>query len=519
MTKTLKQLIDPLLAGSIEVIPHDSDVEVAGITDDNRRVQPGFVFVAYPGVAVDGHKFIPDAVRRGAVAIVCERGQAELSVPQVVVHDGREAFAHLCAAWHDFPARDLVMVGITGTDGKTTTTNLAYSMLKAAGLRVGMISTVNAVIGERVLDTGLHTTTPRADEIQDYLAQMRAAGMTHCVLEVTSHGLAHHRVDGVDFDVAVVTNITHEHLDLHGSYEAYRAAKGRLFEMVGAPRAVVFHKPLVTPTAVLNANDPFSYDYLRAIPVKRQIIYSKGDVAGIPASGAVTARAQRYAPDGIYLTLATPRGEIELRSPLIGDFNISNLMAAVSISIALDIPTVAIQAGAFAFQGVPGRLERIDAGQAFTAIVDFAHTPNALEQALRAVRAITPGRLIVVFGCAGERDVQKRPMMGRVAAEHADVVVITAEDPRRENLDDILDHMVEGVAASKAPGVELHRVPDRGEAIRTACRLAHPGDTVMACGKGHEQSMCFGTVETPWDDRVAMRAAIADISLLSTHAD
>jgi len=331
---------------------------------------------------------------------------------------------------------------------------------------------------------------------------------------VTSHGLAHHRVDGVDFDVAVVTNITHEHLDLHGSYEAYRAAKGRLFEMTGLPHGApssASYKPHCVPTAVLNADDGFSYDYLRAIPIERHFIYSTLSIKDVSTANVVTLSSKRYEPYGMYVTLATPRGEIELRSPLIGDFNISNLMAAVSTAFALDIPTTAITSGALTFYGVPGRLERIDAGQPFTAIVDFAHTPNALEQALRAMRAITPGRLIVVFGCAGERDVQKRPMMGRVAAEYADVVVITAEDPRRERLDDILDQMAAGVAASARPDVELHRVPDRGEAIRTACRLARPGDTVMACGKGHEQSMCFGVVETPWDDRVAMRAAIREM--------
>ncbi len=518
MTKTLKQLLESLSTQPVEMILPEgvAQTEITGLTDDNRGVHPGYLFVAYPGVAVDGHKFIPDAVKRGAAAIVCERWQEGLSIPQVIVPNSRQAFAYLCAAWHDYPGRTLVMIGITGTDGKTTTTNLTYSMLKAAGLRVGMISTVNAVIGDRVLDTGLHTTTPRANEIQEYLAQMRGAGMTHCVLEVTSHGLAHHRVDGVDFDLAVVTNITHEHLDLHGTYEAYRAAKGRLFEMVGAHRRSDLSQTHVTPTAILNADDPFSYAYLRAIPVQRQITYSREVQPtvglGAPAPSEVIAlSALRYAPDGMYVTLFTPRGPLDVRSPLIGDFNISNLMAAVSVAIALDIPTTAIQAGAASFPGVPGRLERIDVGQTFTSIVDFAHTPNALEQALRAVRAITPGRLIAVFGCAGERDVQKRPMMGRVAAENADVVVITAEDPRREVLDNILDAMTAGVAASAWPDVELHRVPDRGEAIRIACRLARPGDTVIACGKGHEQSMCFGTVETPWDDRIAMRAALMEI--------
>ena len=510
MSKTLQQLAAALPVIDRSIPEDDAAVAVTGVSDDSRRVQTGYVFVAYPGVAMDGHRFIADAVSRGAAAVVCERPQAGLGVPQIVVPNGRQAFAYLCAAWHDFPGRSMVMVGVTGTDGKTTTTNLIYSMLRAAGINAGMISTVNAVIGERVLDTGLHTTTPDADEVQGYLAQMRDAGMTHCVLEVTSHGLAQYRVDGIDFDIAVVTNITHEHLDLHGSYEAYRAAKVRLFQFIGQPRqsGLSAAKSLISPTAILNADDPFSYDYLRTIPVQEQLIYSRHP----GTEHAVHVLSQRYAPDGMYVRLATPRGEIELRSPLIGDFNISNLMAAVCAALVAGLPTASIAQGASAFVGVSGRMERIDEGQPYTAIVDFAHTPNALEQALRAVRAITSGRLIVVFGCAGERDVQKRPMMGRVAAENADVVVMTAEDPRRESLDAILDQMIAGVAASANPHVDLHRVPDRAEAIRVACRLARPGDTVMSCGKGHEQSMCFGTVETPWDDRVAMRAAIKAIS-------
>ncbi|MCL5996080.1 MAG: Mur ligase family protein, partial [Chloroflexi bacterium] len=233
--KTFGQLLNGLPFHMEPPTMDAGGIQITGVTDDNRKVQPGNVFVAYQGVAVDGHKFIPDAIRRGAVAVVCERPLDGKGVPCVIVPNGRQALAYLCAAWHDFPGHSMVMIGVTGTDGKTTTSNLLFSILKAARLNAGIISTVNAVIGERVLDTGLHTTTPDADEVQDYLAQMRDAGMTHCVLEVTSHGLAQYRVDGCDFDVAVVTNITHEHLDLHGSYEAYRAAKARLFEMVAYP--------------------------------------------------------------------------------------------------------------------------------------------------------------------------------------------------------------------------------------------------------------------------------------------
>jgi UDP-N-acetylmuramoyl-L-alanyl-D-glutamate--2,6-diaminopimelate ligase len=508
ITQPLHALLQALSLSTSVLTPAQRETPIRGVTDDNRKVQPGFLFVAYPGVAVDGHTFIPDVIRRGAAAVVCERSQPGLSVPHVVVENARQALALLCAAWHGYPGRSLVMLGITGTDGKTTTTNLVYSILKAAGLHVGMISTVNAVIGERVLDTGLHTTTPDADEVQGYLAQMRDAGMTHCVLEVTSHGLAHYRVDGVDFDVAVVTNITHEHLNLHGSYEAYRAAKARLFEMAAQPQAgsgLAPAKLAVARASILNADDPFSFEYLRAIRPARQIIYTLEPDAQFEGATTLSLDAVRYAPEGMYLRINTPQGALELHSTLFGAFNISNILAAVAAALALGINTDAIQRGIADLKGVPGRMERIDLGQPFTAIVDFAHTPNALEQFLRTARQLTQGKLIVVFGCAGERDVQKRPMMGRAANAWADHVILTAEDPRRENLDAIIDEIAAGM---QPPQATIHRVHDRGEAIRLACALAQPGDIVAACGKGHEQSMCFGVTETPWDDREAMRTAI-----------
>lgn len=506
--KTLQELMgvlpDARLAGE-SVDP--AQLVITGITKDSRKVTPGALFVAYRGVEHDLHRFIPDAIARGAAAIVCEdtrwRAGEMGRIPCLVTPNGRQAFAYLCAAWHTYPGRSLIVVGVTGTDGKTTTSNLIYHILRAAGLKAGMISTVNAVIGDRALDTGLHTTTPDADDVQAYLAQMRDAGLTHCVLEVTSHGLAQHRVDGVDFDVAVITNITHEHLDLHGSREAYRAAKGRLFEMTGSPARAC--KPGVIPTTVLNADDPFSFEYLRAIPVARQMVYSTR-----PDAGAVWARSVTHAPDGLRVTVSAPGGEMTIHSGLIGDFNVSNILAAVSAALALNVPAAAIQAGIAAMPGVPGRMERISLGQPFTAIVDFAHTPNALEQALRTLRPLTASRLIVVFGCAGERDIAKRPLMGQVAGQYADVIVLTAEDPRRESLDQIIDQIAAGI---DNPSAQVLRVPDRDEAIRTACALAQAGDIVVACGKGHEQSMCFGTTETPWDDREAMRRAIRELGV------
>lgn len=504
-TRTLQQLMAALPGAQIVDASVDpARVAITGITKDSRKVTPGALFVAYRGVENDLHRFIPDAIARGAAAIVCEdarwrTGEAD-RIPCLVTPNGRQAFAYLCAAWHDYPGRDLIVVGVTGTDGKTTTSNLIYHILRAAGLKAGIISTVNAVIGDRALDTGLHTTTPDADDVQSYLAQMRNAGMSHCVLEVTSHGLAQHRVDGVDFDIAVITNITHEHLDLHGSREAYRAAKGRLFEMVGRAAGT----GQVTPASILNADDPFSFDYLRALPAARQLIYS----ARAEADATVRATHVTHAPDGLRVTVSTPRGELTVHSALIGAFNVSNILAAIGAALALNVPDEAIQAGLAAMPGVPGRMERISLGQPFSAIVDFAHTPNALEQALRTLRPLTAGRLIVVFGCAGERDIAKRPLMGHAAGQYADVIVLTAEDPRRESPDQIIAQIAAGI---DNPSAQVLRAPDRGEAIRTACALARAGDIVVACGKGHEQSMCFGTTETPWDDREAMRRAILDL--------
>lgn len=510
MPKSLQQL---LVAAGLPASPGAERVAITGVTDDSRRVQPGNLFVAYAGVERDGHTFIPDALARGAAAIVCEREwdaeNATSSIPNsqfsilnsqfpILVPNARQAFALLCAAWHGFPSREMTLIGVTGTDGKTTTANLIFSILKAAGYTAGMISTVNAVIGERTLDTGLHVTTPDADEVQDYLAQMRAAGVTHCVLEVTSHGLAHHRVDGCDFDVAVVTNITHDHLDLHGTREAYRAAKARLFEMA--------------PVHVLNADDDYSFGYLLKLPAERRIFYSReiqpngayGDWWLYPprvdlVAGRIEAYAFRFAGERLALPLTTH---------LLGNYNVSNVLAAAGAALAIGVPVEAIQTGVAALHGIPGRMERIDEGQPYLAVVDFAHTPNALENALTTLREITAGRLIVTFGCAGERDVQKRFLMGKVAAELADVAIFTAEDPRRESLDAILAEMDRGAAAAQPRRAEIMHIADRGEAIRQACALAQAGDTVVVCGKGHEQSLCFGVTEYAWDDREAMRRAI-----------
>jgi UDP-N-acetylmuramoyl-L-alanyl-D-glutamate--2,6-diaminopimelate ligase len=479
------------------------DVPVSGITLDSRQVKPGNLFIALTGGNVDGHQFIGDAIRRGATAVVGSRAMTGTAVPYLQVKHTRRSLAWISAAFHNHPARKLVVIGVTGTDGKTTTCNLIHRILLAAGIPAGMISTVNAVIGKDVLDTGFHVTTPEAPNIQGYLAKMVAAGLTHVVLETTSHGLYQDRVTGCEVDVAVVTNVTHEHLDYHGSYDAYLKAKGILLEMLLKTCEKSFGNPRV---AVLNRDDQ-SFKYLSGIKVGSRITYGSQPEVDLRAEDI------HYLPTGIDFTARTGESQMAIHCQLAGAFNVANCLAAIGAThLALGIPAEAVCKGIPGLAGIPGRMERIDLGQPFTAIVDFAHTPNALKVALEALRPMTRGRLIAVYGSAGLRDQQKRRMMAETSARLADISILTAEDPRTESLDRILAEMAEGALSQGGiEGNSFFRVPDRGEAILQAVRMAQAGDVVVAFGKGHEQSMCFGEIEYPWDDRTAMRAALSEL--------
>ncbi len=473
-------------------------VEIEGLAHDSRQVRPGDLFVAVKGLDADGHDFIPEAIRQGAVAVVGER-EASLSVPYVLVPDSRQALAHLAAAFHGYPARKLRVVGVTGTDGKTTTVELVRSILAAAGHKTGMINTVEALIGDQHYETGFHVTTPDALQVQGYLARMVDAGTAYAVLEATSHGLAQHRVTACDFDVAVVTNITHEHLDYHQTFEAYREAKARLFRDL----ARSFRKPDTPKTSILNADDA-SFEYLRPIPADRYLTY------GLQRPADITAHDIVHTPAATTFTAVAPRGAFSVRTALPGVFNVYNVLAAIAVGVSQTVPFEVMQEGIAAVKGVPGRMERIVMGQDFTAIVDFAHTPHALQRALETVRGMTDGQVIVVFGCAGLRDVAKRPMMGEIAGKLADRVVITAEDPRTEDLDAIMAQIAAGCErAGRREGEDYWRIGDRGQAIEFAVKMAQAGDLVIVTGKGHEQTMCFGTTEVPWDDRQAVRGALA----------
>lgn len=486
------------------------EVPINGISIDSRAVEPGHLFVAMKGATVDGHEYIPKAIDRGAAAVVGSREMDGLAVPYIRLEDPRRALSWIAAAFHDWPGRRLTVIGVTGTDGKTTTTNLIYQILLAAGLKAGMVSTVNAVIGDEVLDTGFHVTTPDAHDLQNYLARMVEAGLTHVVLETTSHGWAQYRVDACEFDIGVVTNITHEHMDEHGSYENYRAAKARLFSSL----EITQPKPQGNPRlAVINRDDVKSFDFLNDLIQVNTVNYGLGEGADVRA---VTIE---YNPTGIFFTAESKDFRVGVSSRLVGAYNVSNCLAALATTVyGLGIrPEIAAE-GIASLDGIPGRMEWIEMGQSFTAIVDFAHTPNALKVSLEAARdmlrekgAEDQGRVIAVFGSAGLRDKAKRRMMAETSAELADLTVLTAEDPRTESLEGILEDMAEGARSRGGrEGETFWRITDRGEAIRFALRLARPGDIVLSCGKGHEQSMCFGGREHLWDDRTALRAALAE---------
>ena len=502
----LQTLVDNIQVKNISGLPN---LEIKAIAADSRLAGDGSLFVALRGDEFDGHAYAGDAIERGAVAVVGEVPNLAIDVPYIQVENSRQALAELAAVWNGHPSRDLYMIGVTGTDGKSTTCNLLYEILREAGHQVGLITTVNAVIGSDVLDTGLHVTTPSALEVHAYLRKMIAAGFTHCILETTSHGLAQHRVSACDFDLAVVTNITHEHLDYHGSYDAYRAAKAKLFIELSLSEK---NDRAALNTAVLNVDDD-AYTYLESFIEGKKLTY------GTDGKGLVQAYDIRDSRDGLSFHIVGSDYDVQVDSALIGVYNVSNCLAAHTAAVeGLGISPVTAAAGISKMKGVPGRMELIDMGQRFTAIVDFAHTPNALRRALETARALTSGRVLTVFGSAGLRDREKRKLMAEISADLSDITVLTAEDPRTESLDGILGEMAEGaVSRGGVEGASFWRVADRGDALRLAVEMAREDDLVIACGKGHEQSMCFGEIEYPWDDRVALRAAIAEHLMISGY--
>jgi UDP-N-acetylmuramoyl-L-alanyl-D-glutamate--2,6-diaminopimelate ligase len=463
--------------------------EVTGLAYDSRRVVPGTLFFAVPGVHVDGHDFVESAVEAGAIGAVVERDLPDASVPLLVVDRSRRALADAADEWFGRPSEQLTVIGVTGTDGKSTVTALTAEALWACRWHPGQIGTVFTGIFDELEPNSARSTTPESLELQELLARMLAAGNDSVVMEATSHGLALERTRNCRFDVGVVTNVTSEHLEFHGTVEAYRAAKARLVEEA--------------PIAVLNAGDA-SFGYFRERARDRVITYGVGVEADLRADDL------RADASGTTFHLESPRWHGDVQLPLPGTFNVANAIAALAAIEALGLD-VHHAAGALASTaGVPGRMERVDAGQPFTVIVDYAHTTESLRNVLELLRPLTTGRLIVVFGSAGERDPTKRAPMGAAAAELADFVVVTDEDPRLEDPRTINEQIADGARQAGArDGRTLWVIDDRREAIGHAVGLAGEGDVVLLAGKGHEQSMIHGTERRPWADREAAMAALA----------
>jgi UDP-N-acetylmuramoyl-L-alanyl-D-glutamate--2,6-diaminopimelate ligase len=458
------------------------------------------VFVALRGEHVDGHEFVGVVDRAGAAVAIVEEAQSDATIPQLVVRDGRRALAEAACWWYEDPSHALAVVGITGTDGKTTTSYLAVAALEAAGIRTGMLGTAGLRIGGVDEPNLEHVTTPGAPDLQRTLRAMRLGGDVAAVVESTSHGLALDRVAGIAYDAAIITNVTHEHLDFHGTWEAYRAAKLSLFERLAARRPP--GKPLDWPKlAVVNADDP-SADLFEAVGREagaRVIRYGTDDRAEV--------RAMRVEEDArrLRVSLVAPSGSRDLELRLAGRFNVHNALAVVALGEGIGLDASAVAHGLESLERVPGRMERIDLGQPFNVVVDYAHSPAALEKVLDLLAPIAAARgggLIAVFGSAGERDRAKRPMMGRIAGERSRVVVVTDEDPRGEDPEAILDEIAAGAeAAGRRRGRDLLLIRDRREAIRAAFERARPGDVVLLAGKGHERTILQADGPVAWDER------------------
>ena len=499
--------LDGRAAGSTAL----AGVMVSGVTSDSRGVGPGSLFVAVTGQHADGHDFAAAAVRQGATALIVDRPLPELAVAQLVVDSSRPALASAAAWWNGDPSHELTVVGITGTDGKTTTAYLAVAALEAAGRRAGMIGTIATRIGGRTDAHEAHATTPEAPELQAMLRAMVDAGDDVAVIETTSHGLALDRVASIAYDVAILTNLTHEHLELHGTWEAYRDAKLSLFDRLRASRGVQKPRP-VAAAAIVNLDDSSAGAFIGT---------ARGAGARVLTYGTESAadiRATRITEDAAGLraeieTSGTDPATLELR--LAGRFNVHNALAVVALGEVLGLDPEAVRQGLASVDGVPGRMERIDVGQPFGVVVDFAHSPASLQTVLDLLApaaAARGGGLIAVFGSAGERDTAKRPQMGSIAGERARLVVVTDEDPRGEDRDAILDEIARGAeAAGKRRGQDLQLIADRRTAIGTAFEAARPGDIVLLAGKGHERSIIGRDGEQPWDERATALQLLAEL--------
>ena len=492
MSKTVQQLASQL--ENVQ-LTGDGGRVITSLAYDSRAVKPGALFVALVGSKADGHDYVAAACEKGAAAVLIER---DVPVPPntvvLRVPDSRAAMLAIAPYYHDYPSRRLRLIGVTGTNGKTTTTHLIRAILRKAGQRVGLIGTIHTIIDDKTLP--VKNTTPDVIDLQALFAEMVAAGVTHAIMEVSSHALALGRVSGSEFDVGVYTNITRDHLDFHQTFENYIAAKAELFKMISAPGAAKTDK-----AAVVNSDDPAAAAMLAACGC-RHITY------GVETSADLTAAAIDVRARGASFTVKGPFGDLPLNLKITGVFNVYNVLAAVGAALAEGIEPATVKQALEEFVSVPGRFELVDAGQPYTVIVDYAHTPDGLENILRTARQFATRRIIVVFGCGGDRDRTKRPIMGRLAMDYGDIVIATSDNPRSEDPAAILAEIEVGLKERQTAAKGYEIIADRRSAIARALGLAQTDDVVVIAGKGHETYQVLKDKTIDFDDRAVAREII-----------
>ncbi|HHU76656.1 MAG TPA: UDP-N-acetylmuramoyl-L-alanyl-D-glutamate--2,6-diaminopimelate ligase [Firmicutes bacterium] len=485
VSRDLNDLLKALPLARVEGSKH---ISVRGLAHHTKQVEPGFLFFCLEGNRSDGHDFIPQAVQAGAAVIVLEKDRDVRGVTKVVVPSVRAALPIISQQFFASPSAQLRLIGVTGTNGKTTVTHLLEAIFSGQGWKTGMLGTIKYMIGGEHFPTP--ATTPEAPDLQKILRHMVNSGATHGVMEVSSHALELGRVSGCDFDMAVLTNITGDHLDFHKTFERYLAAKGKLFSQLGGN----FFKGSRPRFAVLNGDDPY-YDYFLRQNTVQALSY------GIDSPAEIRATDVAMNDSGVRYMLETPWGQETFSLQLVGKFNIYNALAATAVALLEKIPLSSIKEILEKITEVKGRFERVDLGQPFTVIVDYAHTPDGLENILKSARAFAKGKIITIFGCGGERDRSKRPLMGFVAARYSDYAILTSDNPRGEDPWQIIEEVEVGLRQAKEYGKGYTVQPERYEAIRLGIELARPDDLVIIAGKGHESYQVFADITVPFDDR------------------
>jgi len=487
----LSELINGL--GKIETVG-DLSSDIVSIEYDSRRVKPGSLFIAIPGLKFDGNTFIQEAVRRGTAAIVTDKPESKANIPTILVRDTRKAMAVIADRFYDSPQNSLVMIGLTGTNGKTTTAYMIKSIFDTGGVDCGLIGTIEHIVGEETIVSA--NTTPESPEIHSFLSRMIKANQNACVMEVSSHALALSRVYGIRFRAVAFTNISRDHLDFHGDFKNYLDAKSLLFSDLSGDS-----------TAVINLDDPHAEHIINVSRGGKVLTFGFNKNCDIyPVTFELSAR-------GSEVVLSTPSGRMKFTLSISGKFNISNAMAATGIGLVCGFPIDTITRGLETFKSVRGRYEIIDEGQEFTVIIDYAHSPDALERILSSARELTKGRLISVFGCGGDRDKGKRPQMGEISTRIADYTIITSDNPRTENPENIISDILEGVNET----ARVNTLSDREKGIKEAIRDTGPGDTVVIAGKGHENYQIIGDKKYHFDDAETVRRLIRAMKWKATH--